>query len=102
MAGAGRLLVLRLTVIIIVLVFFAGCGYQYSAMLEPLVKLVRSADRMSVNPDLPVVLAGIPKKMGGTIGVIGPTRMDYRKAISTVNYMSGILSYLMAGVCEEK
>jgi Fe-S oxidoreductase len=45
-------------------VFFAGCGYQYSAMLEPLVKLVRSADKMSVNPDLPVVLAGIPKKLG--------------------------------------
>ena len=44
--------------------FFAGCGYQYSSMLEPLVTLVRTADRMSINPDLPVVLAGIPKKMG--------------------------------------
>lgn len=44
--------------------FFAGCGYQYSAMLDPLVTLVRTADRMSINPDLPVVLAGIPKKMG--------------------------------------
>lgn len=44
--------------------FFAGCGYQYSAMLEPLVNLVRSADRMAVDPDLPVVLAGIPKKLG--------------------------------------
>jgi heat-inducible transcriptional repressor len=54
--------------------------------------------------DLSLVLGryGIPKKMGGTIGVIGPTRMDYRKAISTVNYMSGILSYLVAGVCEEE
>lgn len=45
-------------------VFFAGCGYQYAAMLESLVTLVRSADRMSINPDLPVVLAGIPKKLG--------------------------------------
>jgi heat-inducible transcriptional repressor len=54
--------------------------------------------------DLSLVLGryGVPKKIGGTIGVIGPTRMDYRKAISTVNYMSGILSYLMAGVCEEE
>jgi heat-inducible transcriptional repressor len=53
--------------------------------------------------DLSLVLGryGVPKKMGGTIGVIGPTRMDYRKAISTVNYMSGMLSYLVAGVCEE-
>ncbi len=54
--------------------------------------------------DLSLVLGryGVPKKIGGTIGVIGPTRMDYRKAISTVNYMSGILSYLVAGVCEEE
>jgi heat-inducible transcriptional repressor len=54
--------------------------------------------------DLSLVLGryGIPKKIGGTIGVIGPTRMDYRKAISTVNYMSGILSFLMAGVCEDE
>ena len=44
--------------------FFAGCGYQYSAMLEPLVNVVRSADRMAVDPALPVVLAGIPKKLG--------------------------------------
>jgi len=45
-------------------VFFAGCGYQYSSMLEPLVSLVRTADRMVLNPDLPVALAGIPKKLG--------------------------------------
>jgi len=50
-------------------VFFAGCGYQYSSMLEPLVTLVRTADRMSIDPDLPVVLAGIPKKMG--VDVVG-------------------------------
>lgn len=45
-------------------IFFAGCGYQYSSMLEPLVKLVRTADRMSIDPALPVVLAGVPKKLG--------------------------------------
>ena len=45
-------------------IFFAGCGYQYSSMLEPLVSLVRTADRMVLNPDLPVALAGIPKKLG--------------------------------------
>jgi Fe-S oxidoreductase len=45
-------------------VFFAGCGYQYSSMLEPLVTLVRAADRMSIDPALPVVLAGVPKKLG--------------------------------------
>ena len=42
---------------------------------------------------------GIPGQIDGTIGVIGPTRMDYRRAISTVDYMSEVLSGLVAGVC---
>lgn len=45
-------------------IFFAGCGYQYSSMLEPLVALVRTADKVVLNPDLPVALAGIPRKLG--------------------------------------
>ena len=45
-------------------VFFAGCGYQYSSMLEPLSALVKKVDNMSINPDLPVLLAGVPKKLG--------------------------------------
>ncbi len=51
--------------------------------------------------DLSLVLCryGIPKRVRGTIGVIGPTRMDYRRAISTVGYMSDVLTYLLAGVC---
>jgi heat-inducible transcriptional repressor len=51
--------------------------------------------------DLSLVFSryGIPGRVGGTIGVIGPTRMDYCRAISTVGYMSGILSDLVAGVC---
>ena len=50
--------------------------------------------------DLSLVFSGygIPGRVGGTIGVIGPTRMDYRRAISAVDYMSGILSELVAGV----
>ncbi len=45
-------------------IFFAGCGYQYSAMLEPLVNVIGTADKMAVNPDLPVHLANLPKKLG--------------------------------------
>jgi transcriptional regulator of heat shock response len=45
---------------------------------------------------------GIPQKVRGAVGVIGPTRMDYRRAISTVGYMSDVLSYLLAGVCGEE
>jgi heat-inducible transcriptional repressor len=50
--------------------------------------------------DLSIVLShyGVPQKVRGTIGIIGPTRMDYHKAISTVNYMSDFLSYLLTGV----
>jgi heat-inducible transcriptional repressor len=51
--------------------------------------------------DLSLVFSnyGIPGRIGGTIGVIGPTRMDYRRAISTVDYMSEVLSGLVTGSC---
>lgn len=42
---------------------------------------------------------GVPDRAGGTIVVVGPTRMDYRRAISSVGYMSDLLSDLVAGVC---
>jgi heat-inducible transcriptional repressor len=42
---------------------------------------------------------GVPDRAGGTIVVVGPTRMDYRRAISSVSYMSDLLSDLVAGVC---
>ncbi|MCJ7515338.1 MAG: heat-inducible transcriptional repressor HrcA [Dehalococcoidia bacterium] len=50
--------------------------------------------------DLSLVFSryGIPYQVGGTIGIIGPTRMNYRRAISTVDYISRILSDLVAGV----
>jgi len=51
--------------------------------------------------DLSFVLGryGVPHKIGGTLGVIGPTRMDYARAIATVDFVSQILSYLMEEVC---
>lgn len=39
---------------------------------------------------------GIPSEVSGAIGVIGPTRMDYARAISSVRYLSGVLSKLVA------
>jgi heat-inducible transcriptional repressor len=54
--------------------------------------------------DLSLVLGryGIPQKVGGTLGIIGPTRMDYHKAISTVNYVSDVLSYMVSGIYSEE
>ncbi|MFH1639757.1 MAG: heat-inducible transcriptional repressor HrcA [Chloroflexota bacterium] len=48
--------------------------------------------------DYSVVIShyGIPEKVVGTIGVVGPTRMSYVRAISTVDYLSTVLSRLVA------
>lgn len=35
---------------------------------------------------------GINKETAGTVGIIGPTRMDYRKTIATVEYIASNLS----------
>ena len=53
--------------------------------------------------DLSLVFSryGVPRRVGGTIGVIGPTRMDYRRVISTVGYVSEVLSDLVAAVCRD-
>jgi len=51
--------------------------------------------------DLSLVFSryGVPGKVSGALGIIGPTRMDYRRAISTVDYMSQVLSDLVSRVC---
>ena len=44
---------------------------------------------------------GIPGKVGGALGVLGPTRMQYGRAISAVRYISSQLSELVAELCSE-
>ncbi len=39
---------------------------------------------------------GVPGKALGTIGVVGPTRMPYVRAISIVDYLASVLSRLVA------
>jgi heat-inducible transcriptional repressor len=53
--------------------------------------------------DLSLVVSnyGVPDQARGTVGIIGPKRMDYSKAISAVNYISGLLSELVARVCRD-
>ncbi len=53
--------------------------------------------------DLSLVLNnyGVPRRVAGTIGVIGPTRMDYTRAICAVNCVSSVLNDLLSKVyCE--
>ena len=48
--------------------------------------------------DLSLILSeyGVPDKAGGIVGVIGPKRMDYARAISSVNCLSSLLSKSVA------
>ena len=41
---------------------------------------------------------GMPNQVGGTICVVGPTRMDYAEAISGVRYLSSVMSRLVVDV----
>lgn len=41
---------------------------------------------------------GIPDQLGGTICVIGPTRMGYARAISGVRYLSSFMDQLLTGL----
>ena len=46
------------------------------------------------NTSLVVARYGVPGYVSGTLGVLGPMRMPYGKAIPTVRYVAGILSEL--------
>ncbi|OGO32780.1 MAG: hypothetical protein A2Z29_00810 [Chloroflexi bacterium RBG_16_56_11] len=45
-------------------IFFAGCGYQYSAQLERLMSLVRGIDKSVIGAELPMRFARFQKKLG--------------------------------------
>lgn len=38
---------------------------------------------------------GVPGEVGGALGVVGPTRMQYERSISVVRYMGSLMSYLV-------
>jgi len=38
----------------------------------------------------------VPDEPSGSLGVLGPLRMPYARAVSSVRYVSGVLSELMA------
>lgn len=42
---------------------------------------------------------GIPNGVGGIIGVIGPTRMEYSRIITAVTYLSALMSELVYEFC---
>ena len=48
------------------------------------------------NYSVVIVRYGLPEEAVGTIGVLGPTRMPYARTIATVDYISSVLSELVA------
>jgi Fe-S oxidoreductase len=45
-------------------IFFAGCGYQYSAQLEVLMSMARATDKSVIGSELPMRFARFQKKLG--------------------------------------
>ena len=43
---------------------------------------------------------GIPGEVGGALGVMGPTRMQYERAIPTVRFLSTVMSELVSELYE--
>ena len=64
--------------------------------------IIGEENRDSALHDLSLVMSnyGVPDQARGAVGIIGPKRMDYRRAIAAVNYISGLLSELVARVCK--
>jgi heat-inducible transcriptional repressor len=64
--------------------------------------IIGEESREAALQDLSLVMSsyGIPDEASGAVGIIGPKRMDYRRAIASVNYISGLLSDLVARVCK--
>ena len=60
--------------------------------------IIGKENKAEVIQDFSVVISqyGLPQEAVGTIGVIGPTRMPYARAISAISYLSSVLSRLVA------
>ncbi len=60
--------------------------------------VIGKENKAEVIQDYSVVISryGLPNEAVGTIGIVGPTRMPYARAISTVDYLSSVLSELAA------
>jgi heat-inducible transcriptional repressor len=60
--------------------------------------IIGKENKAEVIRDYSVVIRqyGLPDEAVGTICIVGPTRMPYARAISTVGYLSSVLSELVA------
>jgi heat-inducible transcriptional repressor len=72
-----------------------------TALDEPGVHVIigkENKDEAIQNCSVVVCQYGLSEEATGTIAVVGPTRMPYRRTIPTVYYLSAVLSQLVAGL----
>lgn len=65
--------------------------------------IIGQENRDEALQDLSLVIGnyGLTGRVRGVIGVVGPKRMDYTKAISSVNYLSAILSESLSDAAQQ-
>lgn len=66
--------------------------------------IIGKENRSEVIREYSVVITryGLPNEAVGTICILGPTRMPYARAISTVDYLSSVLSELVLNLFDKK
>lgn len=66
--------------------------------------IVAGDGRMDEVNQLSMVLSryGVPGKMSGALGVLGPTHINYGRAISTVRYVSSVMTNMLASALNEE
>jgi heterodisulfide reductase subunit B len=69
-------------------IFFAGCGYQFSAQLEVLMSLARGVDKSVIGAELPMRFARFQKKLGLNLPAIYSNVISYSNAL----YHSNVLT----------
>jgi heat-inducible transcriptional repressor len=75
-------------------------------ILSPLINnvqvVIAGEQRWDELSQLSMVLSryGIPGQMSGAVGLLGPTHLDYGRAISTVRYVSGMMTNLLTNLYE--
>jgi len=60
--------------------------------------IIGKENRQDVMQDCSLIMTryGIPGEVGGALGVMGPTRMQYRRAIPTVGFLSLLMSEMLS------
>jgi heat-inducible transcriptional repressor len=77
-----------------------------SDMLTPLINqvqvLIAGEGRWEELKHLSMVLSryGVPGQFTGAVGVLGPTNLNYGRAISAVSYISGLMTHMLASAYE--